>query len=661
MRYHSRHIPEELLNLDAPMGAEVKRNGLCDTLEGDTPARLRDCGVTVIETRLVWWECEPQPGRFDFSRLERDLDKIERAGFRAGVFPWFQHPPAWYDIDHTRHARFQCLEHRHDSSILSLWDPRTLEVYERLYGELTHRFGKRLAFLYAGISGDFGEVAYPSGVQHYRFSPPHNHVGFWCGDRLSRASFKATLETRYGTLDRLNRAWGTRFDNWDADLMPLLPIERNPFPFRRDFARWYTQSLGDFMDSACGIVRRHFPDTEIGVPLGFPDESLAIGQIKSLAAKVAAKHRMMARWTGMGYLGSFPRSNVLARRFASAAQFYGAPFGTEAALTLTEENAANALYEAVANGASIIHDDPGNILRAEALHRRLRPGLFVSPPVCHAAVLYPIESEQLGLNSFNIGQFIDRAAALRQACDYHLCDSPMIRDGFLSRIEDLLVLVPSAVPQHAVVDVASFIERGGRVWLCGDADLSVVADTGEVSAFPDAIARKSQRAPTWPVLEPHASLDARHGRDVFYTVHDDAITQFVPNRGAIKTLPPASKADGSQLAGCYDLGSKEEQEGQRACDSQGAGDEEDWAPPEFAFCRLEHVHDHAGELRPDEIPKAERHNRYKGLCRGANVRGRHSVNEHLANKEEERIADPVERERRDHEPKWPHDRKDDVP
>ena len=107
--YHSRHIPNELLNFDIPVAQELRRNGLCDVLDGDMPARLKDCQVEVIETRLVWWELEQKPGQLDFSRLDRDIDKIERAGLKPAVFPWFQHPPTWYDPLHTDHTRFCCL------------------------------------------------------------------------------------------------------------------------------------------------------------------------------------------------------------------------------------------------------------------------------------------------------------------------------------------------------------------------------------------------------------------------------------------------------------------------------------------------------------------------------------------------------------------------
>lgn len=545
VRYHSRHIPRELLNLETRNGKRILGNGLCDTLEPDVAGRLAECGVTLIETRAVWWEIEPSPGVYDFSRLERDLDKIDRTGMQAGIFPWLEHPPAWYDPDHAGHARFRCLTHGKDSTIVSLWDPKTLEVYDRLYGELACRTADRIAFLYAGISGDYGEVAYPGGVRHYLFSSPHAHSGFWCGDSQARRSFARFLEKRYHTLDKLNRAWRTRFGRWDDDLMPPFPIRKQPLRRRRDFADWYTGSMLRFTDAVCQIVRRHFPNTCVGIPLGFPHEALRVGQIKSQAAKVAARYGIIARWTGMGCLNSFAKTDVLAKRFASAARFYGTPFATERAGTLQRSNAANALYESFANAAVIVHEDPGNIFRSEDIQRRLRPKLVVSEPICRAAVLYPIDDEQLWREGFSLKRFINRAAELRATMNYELCDRYMIRDGFLDTVEDLIVLVPTWIPTDTAGKMQAFLRRGGRIWLSGKDAVLTVLDGGEQKPFavcpvepsePDrtALTGKLIRIPDLPPIPPVATPTEPFAPNAYSTLHQDVVSWFAPDDDAIK-------------------------------------------------------------------------------------------------------------------------------
>ena len=546
--FHSRHIPYEYLNFETETGQVVRENGLCDVTDAETLQKLAALGVSVIETRLVWWAMEPRPGVFDFSRLERDLDKIEKGGLKGGVFPWFQHPPTWYDPDKKQHTRFRCLEHDKSSTILSHWDPQTLEVYDRLYGELAHRFGERLAFLYAGISGDFGEVCYPSGVNHYLFSPPHNHQGFWCGDSLARQSFRLQIQKKYGQIKTLNEAWETSFDNWQDDLMPKLPISNHCLARRFDFAQWYVDSLMNFTDKACQIVARHFPNTKVGIPLGFPCESLVVGQIKSQAVKIAARYNMAARWTGMAYLGSFGRSNVLARRFSSASHFYKTPFATEAALKLTRENAANGLYESLANEAAIIHDDPENIFRAQEVHAQLRPGLFLSPPCTSVALLYPLLDELLEIDAFDLDPFIDKADILRREFDYEICDHCMIDDGFLDCISDIVIVLSVHVPDTSARKLQAFTRNGGHVWLCDNAQLNILHKDGKRETMPmqpikiDAAAGKEPyqggfyQVSKLPPFGQYSNLAKQYG-PAYYTVHEQCVSRYTPENNSIEILP----------------------------------------------------------------------------------------------------------------------------
>lgn len=49
MRFHARHMPRELLNMDTPVGVEVRDNGLRDTLTPQMLSELKQQGVNVIE------------------------------------------------------------------------------------------------------------------------------------------------------------------------------------------------------------------------------------------------------------------------------------------------------------------------------------------------------------------------------------------------------------------------------------------------------------------------------------------------------------------------------------------------------------------------------------------------------------------------------------
>jgi len=200
---------------------------------------------------------------------------------------------------------------------------------------------------------------------------------------------------------------------------------------------------------------------------------------------------------------------------------------------LTKENAANGLYEALANGAVIIHDDPQNIFRAEEVHQKLRPAMFVSPPVCRAAVLYPLADELYSINDFRLDNFIERAAELRHQCDYDICDQHMIADGYLQKIDDLLVLVPTAIDEMALSLIREFLRRGGRLWLCGNATLRLIDKQAILRDPAWEINGAPQRIDGWPKIWPFDQLRIRGSESAFYTVHSDCVSAYDPGACAI--------------------------------------------------------------------------------------------------------------------------------
>lgn len=472
--FHSRHIPIEWLNLDTPTGRDVVRNGLCDTIKPDVLKRLRDFGVELIEMRVVWWEIEPAPGQYFWDRTLRDMDAVLNAGLKVGLMAWLHYPPAWYDPTGEAHARLRALGNNADSNVLSLWDSKTVETYNRLLGIIADKLKGRLSFVYNTISGNYGEMVYSLGARHYKFSPRSSGSGLWAGDRCAKVSFAKELQRKYRTTVALNKAWGVQASSFDDDLMPRSPFETKPLRQRDDYMQWCTGSLMDFADRVCALYRTHFPGIPGALPIGFVGEHISDGQVKSRSAKLAAKYGLTARWTGSAHLGSFDRSHLPARRLASAAHFYGAPYGTEAALILNADNAANALYESLANGSSMIHDDPQNILRAAEVHAALRPKLVIDPPVTSVAVFYPVESEMLQIAGFSWAAFAGCCAELRHVTDYDVCDSTMIADGYLAKKRDVFFLSNTHLREETAKAIVEFAASRGRVWLLDKTEVTVL-------------------------------------------------------------------------------------------------------------------------------------------------------------------------------------------
>ena len=483
--YHTRHIPREHLRLDDPWGKAVENNRLCDTLDEPVISEMQKYHIDIIETRAVWAEIEKEEGVLDFSAVRERVDKIRQAGIGVGIFPWFQHPPAWKK-DATR---LQCLEHGKESTLISLWDPELLKIYDRLYGALAAEFRDEIDFLYVGVYGDYGEVFFPHGVTHYKFSPPHGHPGLYCGDVLARADWKNYLKAKYRTLPALCTAWAEDVGSFDENLMQF--SEKDNIAKRMDLAEWYTGALMHFCEEVCKIVRKYFPDTRAALPIGHRREPLEFGQIKSVVAKIAGKYNMAVRWTSVGeYKTNFALSHICSRRLSSAAKFYGAGYGVEASLYLAKETASPVIFETLSNNASIMHNDPGNIMRAGDVYRRFRAYDECYGFVCDTAVFYPIEAElcvRLDMKKLkeiskghttydesdhdrcevsdliNLEEFFNAMGEYRKCRDYEICDSRMIDDGYLKTIQNLVILPQTWIPQKTAEKIKQFAQNGGNV------------------------------------------------------------------------------------------------------------------------------------------------------------------------------------------------------
>ena len=512
--YHTRLIPIEHLNLQTKTAQAVINNGLCDTAKPEVCSVLKDYGIDVVELRLVWAELEKEKGVFDFSRLEREMDQIRKAGMKIGLFPWMQHPPKWVQEDPS-YTKLKCLEHNEETTLISLWDDRLLDEYDRLYGAIAEHFPNEIDFLYTSVYGDYGEVFFLAGIDHYFFSPKHNHCGKWCGDEKARASYEQYLRQKYTTVENLQDAWETTSYTFET---AMSFSSNDNFAKRHDFQLWYTNSLHEFTDRVCAIVRKHFPNTKSALPIGNPYEPLEIGQIKSRAAKTAAKYQLTARWTGWAYFGDFEWTNICARRLATAAKFYGADFGVEAALFLDGKTAPAALFEALSNSAQMMHNDPGNIIRGLETYKQLKdveaPDLYQ----CSTAVFYPLEGEQCGI--VEMPSYYETIAKLRRSFDYEIVDSLLIDDGILENINTLVFVENTPLLKETYQKILTYVTTGQLKLYCTGPCMPYLVDTKEQTPVDCAVLGKeitenSRKLYTTRFANGRITFDAESGQISF--------------------------------------------------------------------------------------------------------------------------------------------------
>src|SRR5438270_12310476 len=166
-----------------------------------------------------WASLEPREGHYQFDRLERIMDMLAQHGIMADLATATASPPTW-------------MSRRYPEMLPVTWDGKRLS-----HGSRQH---------YCPNSIDFrrksAELARRL-AERYRTHPAlrmwHVNHEYGCHvpacycDRCA-AAFRAWLQERYTSLDRLNMAWGTDFWSqcyyeWEDILPPRIsPAQDNP-------------------------------------------------------------------------------------------------------------------------------------------------------------------------------------------------------------------------------------------------------------------------------------------------------------------------------------------------------------------------------------------------------------------------------------------------
>ena len=324
--------------------------------------QARAAGADGVEDYIGWAVVETRPDQWDWSLYLENAREIRKAGLKYVPYVWVQNLPSW--VRHGTDSRFAtCLEHGKASEHLSVFSPRTVEAYDRVFSRLKAALGTQIDALRIGSPTDFGETHYPAGNAAGAFPVAHIHIGWWAGEPEARHHFLRWVETKYGSVERLNTAWGTQFTRFEFD------YPRDPTPARRwlDFVEWYHEALIERLGVLFDVARKHFPETPICVNLGWPFEKIALGQDLSGLVKMLASRRMIVRSPSGPMV-----THLYTRRVATAARIYRpAGLSTEpvdGSAPIGE--IAGALFKDLTTGADWHFDYPENMERRASRSRK---------------------------------------------------------------------------------------------------------------------------------------------------------------------------------------------------------------------------------------------------------------------------------------------------
>ncbi|MDK1031060.1 MAG: beta-galactosidase [Planctomycetia bacterium] len=220
---------------------------------------MLDANVNIVRIgEFAWTRMEPAEGKFTLNWLHRIVEKLGAAGIDVMLSTPTATPPAWLTSAHPdtlvvtedgvrlRHGR-----RRHGCPLSKTYRRHT----ERIVDRLTREFSKYQNVVAWQIDNEVG-----------------SETGF-CHCPACEEAFRQWLRDRYGTIEELNRRWGTGFwsmDYCDWDQIRLGKAGSDYPSHVLDCRRFWSWSFIDFVRHQVEIIRKNHPSANVNTNMMGP-------------------------------------------------------------------------------------------------------------------------------------------------------------------------------------------------------------------------------------------------------------------------------------------------------------------------------------------------------------------------------------------------------
>lgn len=192
---------------------------------------------------FAWTALEPEEGKYELDWLERAVNLAGKHGIYVIVGTPTAGPPVWMEtrypdimVSDENGRRFTGATRNHYN-----WcSPRYRQFAREIDERLAQRFGNNPYVIGWQIDNEYSDMSF---------------------DAATQAQFHAWLQKRYGTIDKLNQAWTTAYDNQTYSAFDEIPLVNgmadNSPGLWLDSKRFISESLRDYQKVQLDAIRKY--------------------------------------------------------------------------------------------------------------------------------------------------------------------------------------------------------------------------------------------------------------------------------------------------------------------------------------------------------------------------------------------------------------------
>lgn len=213
-------------------------------------ALMKDAGFNVVRVgHLAWDSYEPSEGTFNFGWFDTVMNMLDQAGIKVILDIAIRPAPIWLHqkfpsinvVDDNGSVRYP--NHRYMDDV---GDPNYQKYAIRFTDVISKRYAKHPALLAFGIDNESGDgpISYSETV---------------------RQRFIVWLKTKYGNLDKLNKAWAThrwsrRINSFDEVGLPTAGSKNGAPEKVLDFRRFVSDEVNQILFKVLDVVGKNAPN-----------------------------------------------------------------------------------------------------------------------------------------------------------------------------------------------------------------------------------------------------------------------------------------------------------------------------------------------------------------------------------------------------------------